>query len=226
MSFATFHSNLWQIKYLALVVTLLVIDYFLDDVPFTVSERSRRAFIDNLGHGITGYLSWLMVRSYNGALLTERLVLMESFICLVVSCLIDVDHFIQANSFSILDATSLPRRPFFHCSTVLIFISLLIFATSLYFNIWWMHTLSFICLTGWSCHHLRDGLRRGLWLCPFGSTNAISYKLYLFILLLQPVLIANLLELSAILVIRRQCFRPLKSNRKEDTSCSQEEQIV
>lgn len=224
MLYATFHSNLWQIKYLALLVTLLVIDYFLDGVPFTITEREKRSVIDNLGHGLTGYLSWLMVRSYNGALLTERLVIMESFICLFVSSLIDVDHFIMAKSLSIIDATSLPSRPFLHCSTVLIIVSIAIFVASLYLNVWWMHSLAFICFTGWSCHHLRDGLRRGLWFCPLGSTAPIPYRIYLIIIIVQPAIIANLVDLSAMLAIRRQSFRPLNSQSTgTTTSCLEEE---
>ena len=222
MLYATFQSNLWQIKYLTLLVTLLVIDYFLDGVPFTMANPEKRAVTDNLGHGLTGYLSWLMVRCYNGALLSERLVLLEAFICLFVSCFIDVDHFIQANSVSIMDATSLTTRPFLHCSTLLLFITMLIFVASLYFSIWWMHTLAFICLTGWSCHHLRDGLRRGLWFCPFGSTGPIPYEIYVMILVAQPALIGNLVDLSAILAIRRQSFRPV-GVEAGDTSCTEME---
>lgn len=212
----------WQVKYLILIFILLTLDYFVSDVPFTVSSRTERALIDNLGHGVTGFISWLMVRCYNESLLTERLVLMESLICLMVSSCIDLDHFVQAASLSIINATSLPYRPLLHCSTVLIFIVLVFLVISLHYNLWWMHTLSFICLTGWTCHHLRDALRRGLWFCPLTSTPVIPYKLYLIIMSIQPVFIANLMEFSAILVIRRKYFRPISLNTRE-TSCCEEE---
>lgn len=214
----------WQVKYLILILILLTLDYFLSDVPFTIASRIERALIDNLGHGLTGCLSWLMVRCYNEALLTERLVLMESFICFMVSSSIDLDHFIQAASLSIIDATSLPYRPFLHCSSVLIFIVLVLLIISLHYNLWWMHTLSFICLTGWTCHHLRDALRRGLWFCPLESTPIISYRVYLIIISAQPVLIANLMEFSAILVIRRKYFRPIPVETRE-TSCCEDEVV-
>ena len=212
----------WQVRYLILILILLTLDYLVSDVPFTVSSRTKRALIDNLGHGLTGFLSWLMVRCYNEALLTERLVLMESLICFMVSSCIDLDHFVEAASLSIIDATSLPHRPLLHCSTVLIFIVLILLVVSLHYNLWWMHTLSFICLTGWTCHHLRDALRRGLWFCPFNSTPLIPYKLYLIIISMQPVVIANLMEFSAILVIRRKYFRPISVGTRE-TSCCEEE---
>jgi len=31
----------------------------------------------------------------------------------------------------------------------------------------------------WTTHHLRDGLRRGLWIAPFGHTPALPKWLYL-----------------------------------------------
>lgn len=51
----------------------------------------------------------------------------------------------------------------------------------------------FISLTS---HHIRDGVRHGLWVCPFGNTAPISYWLYVTITATLPHLCSVLMYLT------------------------------
>lgn len=88
-----------------------------------------------------------------------------------VSCSLDVDHFIAARSLSIKDATSLPSRPFGHA---VLFIPAVAAVVSLLAH----PVYALMIVTSWGSHQLRDGLRRGLWLWPAGSTPPLSLPLY------------------------------------------------
>ena len=88
--------------------------------------------------------------------------------------------------FCFQDALSLPSRPFLHCSTLIP-----IFTTSLYFvqkllDFRILRHVHWIFLIAWCSHHLRDALRRGLWLYPWGSTQPLTQSVYLFSILCLP----------------------------------------
>ncbi|CAB1319139.1 unnamed protein product, partial [Coregonus sp. 'balchen'] len=42
-------------------------------------------------------------------------------------------------------------------------------------------SLPWLLFISLASHHIRDGVRRGLWVCPFGNTAPISYWLYVII---------------------------------------------
>ena len=214
------------IKYFTILCfILLAIDASVLDVPFIIRNRCVRAFVDNAGHFATAVISWLMVRSVNGFFLADKLVWMESLVCGIISSLTDVDHFIQAMSTSLLDATSLPTRPFMHCSSLALVIVVVILLSSLILGVWWLHSLSFIALVAWTTHHLRDGLRRGIWFWPLGSTKAIDYKLYLLCILLLPIMTSYLFDLTGALVLStnnngtsKRRFLEFSKNRRKASS--------
>ena len=82
------------------------------------------------------------------------------------------------------DAVNLPSRPILHCSSLLLFPLLLALLLR--------HSLHLrpllLLLTCVFSHHLRDSIRRGLWFCPVGQTPSLPFPLYLFLLLLLPLI--------------------------------------
>jgi len=132
----------------------------------------------------------------------DRLVIMESFICGLVSSATDIDHFVAAeNHFSLESATSLSSRPWMHRSSLALLVCVIVLLVSLLYGIWWMHSLSFMLLMAWSSHHLRDGLRRGISFYPFESSPAIDYRLYILVILLLPIVVSYLFDLTGALVL-------------------------
>uniref|UniRef100_A0A1B0DLV0 Transmembrane protein 267 n=1 Tax=Phlebotomus papatasi TaxID=29031 RepID=A0A1B0DLV0_PHLPP len=145
-----------------------------------------KALLDNTTHGIVGLLSTLLLTNH----FRERLEVWEGPAMLLVAYLvasgIDADHFITARSLKLLDAINLPKRPFLHCSTIPLFVLIILLLTARYFKslttcLW----LSVIFLA-FASHHIRDSIRRGLWFCPFGSTNPTPYALYLLLTVFLP----------------------------------------
>ncbi len=55
-------------------------------------------------------------------------------------------------------------------------------------------------LTATWTHHWRDGYRRGIWVCPIGSTSPYSYFVYLSGLIILPVALKLGLILTSDLV--------------------------
>lgn len=209
------------VRFVFLVLLLLLLDLSVKDVPFTITNPDVRALIDNCGHIGTAIISWFIVRSCKGLILTDRLVVLESLVCGMLSGGLDVDHFIEARSLSISDATSLPNRPFLHCSSLLIVVFLMMLALSLCYRIGSLHTFSFLCLTAWTTHHLRDGLRHGLWFCPDYETEKIDYGVYLMLLIIVPVVISQLQDVTALILVARSRKTPvsefLESKRRDST---------
>lgn len=54
-----------------------------------------RALLDNCGHGLIAFLSWLSVAGMSKRGLTE------SLLCAVMASAIDLDHFVMAKSFTL-----------------------------------------------------------------------------------------------------------------------------
>jgi len=82
-------------------------------------------------------------------------------------------------------ALSLEKRPLLHNSTLMLVISFcpvvicwfvcsskISFRTAVILLCW-------IFTVAWTTHHLRDGLRHGLWIAPFGHTPPLPNWLYL-----------------------------------------------
>jgi hypothetical protein len=80
-------------------------------------------------------------------------------------------------------ALSLQRRPMLHCSTLLAAINLVVYLLSTYQS--WLCPRLFAC--AWISHHLRDSIRRGLWIAPFGHTAPLPKLIYLTSISLLPI---------------------------------------
>ena len=89
---------------------------------------------------------------------------------------------ILATTFPVQAAITLPRRPFLHCSTVIPAVVLTLKFTMHLFKLkdsWCF--LPWMLFISWTSHHVRDGIRHGLWICPFGETSPLPFWLYVII---------------------------------------------
>ncbi|XP_071438645.1 transmembrane protein 267 isoform X2 [Hetaerina americana] len=167
------------------------------DIPILRSDFPR-AICDNLTHGLIGFFSWYIVTSeYN---LKNRII--ESLFCAFFASAIDADHFISARSLYVKDAVRLSSRPFMHCTTLVIIITLLVrvvvkvlqFTHKLH-AIW--KRIDWLFLLATISHHIRDGSRRGLWLWPLPfwssgnvySTPPLPKVIYLILTMTLPHLL-------------------------------------
>lgn len=178
-------------KYFILSNILIIIGIFVDKLATKTIRGDNLAFVDTLVHFSLGVISWCMVVCKEN--LTENYTLYkELFACGCLSSFIDVDHFIIAKSFRLKDALSLRQRPPFHCTTLLLSV---VFAIILFGSICGKQSIriALLTLTAVYTHHLRDGLRRGLWIWPFGSTPPIPIYYYIAASLLLPLLCNMLL---------------------------------
>ena len=189
-----------------LLVNFLIIKcYIIQNVRLIneqmMLDRLAKMAIDSSVHFSIAAATWL-IGTYP---YTSRV---QVLICGLLASSIDIDHFLQAKSFSIADATSLKQRPFMHNSALLFSanLALLVFmlfchqsrlARFLTRNVVTDHVSSglkkglVVCLlvfTSWSTHHLNDGIRRGLWF-GFTSTEPIDIVFYLFLILSLPLAI-------------------------------------
>lgn len=119
----------------------------------------------------------------------------------LMGCCIDLDHFIAARSLRLIDATSLPSRPFGHCiaydTIIIICIFYLLADRSAKFMV-----LSAVTVFN---HLTRDSTRRGYWIIPgdfadqltglsHGSTPPIPYALHLMIIISTPWLASKIYD--------------------------------
>lgn len=149
-----------------------------------------RALADNATHGLVGLLCWMMVSGK--PLQTANL--QDSLLGGLFACAVDVDHFLAAGSFKIEDATNLKTRPFLHCSSVVL---ASLSASALVGKLCGraqIYKVALIALVAVASHHLRDAIRRGLWLWPFGSTGPL--KLYVYYLGLACIVLLATLALK------------------------------
>lgn len=173
-----------------LLLLLVIGDYFIFDSPHLVtpisqlsgfSQRLIRALMDNATHTLVGLISWFII--VYPKVSTGELLAVGFF-----SSIIDIDHFISAKSFSLIDAISLPTRPFLHNTITLVCINCAIWGLLAVFapaRLDW----SLIFFISWFSHHVRDANRRGLWLGRVYSTEPIKDHWYLAIIILLPLFI-------------------------------------
>ncbi|KAK2717183.1 hypothetical protein QYM36_007332 [Artemia franciscana] len=143
-----------------------------------------RALTDSCTHFGIAVFSWMSVelncRQQN---VCTKKCLFESIFCGFLSSAVDLDHFICAASFKLKAAVSLSSRPFLHCTTIPIIVLLVLHMSSRIFfkserlktllrDLGWIQAIALVS------HHLRDGHRRGIWICPFGS---IKYPYVVYI---------------------------------------------
>ncbi|XP_063701224.1 transmembrane protein 267 [Culicoides brevitarsis] len=151
-----------------------------------------KAISDNLTHGLVGLVSYLVVViDYRTSIsLSEQLLL--TFACFIIACGIDVDHFIMARSWKLIHATSLPSRPYLHCSTIpLIFLILTFFASKFSFRLT-LWTMMVFC--AFLSHHIRDSTRRGLWFFGYGHTSALPYYVYVTAVMALPWIVIRIID--------------------------------
>ena len=173
---------------LALLLLIIIGDYLIFDSDvlitrlsstFGLSQRLFKALMDNSSHLLVGVLSWCII-SY------PKLKFYETLAVGFFSSIIDIDHFISAKSFQLLDAISLANRPFLHNSLTLSLINLGLFFYIIIFlpsNIDW----ALIFFISWFSHHIRDANRRGMWFGSVYTSSPISDRSYLLIIMLLPL---------------------------------------
>lgn len=108
---------------------------------------------------------------------------MTSIRLLNFALLVDVRYYrilLNITPFNLQAATHLQSRPLFHNTSLLLTIISLCFLLQSYLH----PSLPLILLVAGLTHHLRDSIRRGLWLYPFGSTPPVPFPLYISLLLL------------------------------------------
>lgn len=88
--------------------------------------------------------------------------------------------------FYLQDAMHLNHRPFLHCTSLVLAICVLMWCYSYYMKSRCLEQLAWMTVAAGISHHIRDGTRRGLWFCPFGSTPPIPYNLYVGTLTVFP----------------------------------------
>ncbi|KAF7386989.1 hypothetical protein HZH66_011441 [Vespula vulgaris] len=135
------------------------------------------SLIDNLTHAIVGGLTWTLILILSKKSFVQNL--HDIFFSFALSSFIDLDHFLAARSWKLNDATNLNKRPFLHCTTIPILLWLIMILSSITFNYPSLNQYSWIVSASFLSHHIRDATRRGLWFCPFGSTQPIPYNLYI-----------------------------------------------
>nr|XP_020040878.1 transmembrane protein 267 [Castor canadensis] len=161
------------ISSLGLGIFCMVADKLLQ---FSIIHQSEwlRSLSDNAIHGVIGMWSWAIVIG-----IKKKADVGEIILAGFLASVIDIDHFFLAKSLSLKAALSLPRRPFLHCSTVIPIAALTLKFIMHIFKLkdsW--HFLPWMLFVSWTSHHIRDGIRHGLWICPFGKTSPLPFWLY------------------------------------------------
>lgn len=112
-------------------------------------------------------------------------------IAYLLGCVLDADHFIPwlGGKPSVDGAMRLGQRPAGH-AVLAIVVSAAVAAM-----LWRRTPLWALFLVAWGTHQVRDSLRRGLWLWPYGSTRAVPLRAYVAVVALLPLLMAALLLL-------------------------------
>lgn len=151
-----------------------------------------RALSDNAVHCVVGIWSWVIVIG-----LRKKSDFGEVILAGFLSSVIDVDHFFLARSLSLKAALTLPQRPLLHCSTVIPVVAVTLKFIMHLFRLKdsWCFLPWMLCIS-WTSHHVRDGIRHGLWICPFGKTAPLPYWLYVAITASLPHLCSFVMYLT------------------------------
>jgi hypothetical protein len=174
-----------------LALNCIIGDYLIFDtnklietlnVNIGLSQRLIRALLDNSSHSFIGVCSWFLITYPN-------LDLQELICSGLIASLIDLDHFISAKSFSLLDVISLSNRPFLHNSFTLIILNTILYILMRVFSVADTQKYSMLILISWFSHHVRDANRRGLWFGSLYTTKPLNDGVYLSIILILPIII-------------------------------------
>ncbi|XP_054733048.1 transmembrane protein 267 [Anastrepha obliqua] len=174
------------------LTTLLTITCLLGDNFVELTQHPLlKALADNATHAIIGALTGIAFAVQFHERTSNLLGWFLIFTCFAVSSLIDLDHFIEARSWYLEDATNLPRRPFLHCSSIF-FVLLTFYLCTACLN-YFKTSLTFgVLLCAFITHHTRDAVRRGYWFCPVGHTGRMPNVAYIVLTILTPHLVAYL----------------------------------
>ncbi|KAM6328677.1 LOW QUALITY PROTEIN: transmembrane protein 267 [Alca torda] len=188
------HALLQTFSTASVISTGLGIFCFVADrlLSFSFIQQNDwlRAFSDNAVHVILGMWSWAIVIGLRKKVTYE---VTRGFL----DSVIDVAHFFLAGSLSLKAALTLPQRPLLHCSTVIPVVALTLKFIMHLFRLkdsWCF--LPWMLFISWTSHHVRDGIRHGLWICPFGKTPPLPYWLYVAITASLPHLCSFIMYLT------------------------------
>lgn len=203
----------------SLLTLLLGVICVTGDILVEVNKENHllKAVCDNLTHGFIGFVSYLVVTMQFKHVVSLIEQIMMIFGCFVISCGIDVDHFIVARSwrlvvriifqiyffllknliFFLQHATNLPNRPFLHCSTIPLLLLVAVYFVSVSYKsanslkvLLWMMML----FTAFISHHVRDATRRGLWFFGYGHTLPVPYYGYVLLVMAIPWIMVRIVE--------------------------------
>lgn len=144
-----------------------------------------RAVTDNLIHALVGALVWAVVENFRH--FGNYKLWQNCLCCAVLAAVVDADHFLAAGSLDLKKALSLPTRPCFHNTSLILPVVGLCWVMRHYIPALKIFSLMF--LSSWLSHHLRDAGHRGLWLYPFGHTPVFPIYLYIVLILFLAVLV-------------------------------------
>lgn len=183
----------WYLILKIVLTSLIGISSFLGDMCLKYVENAMaRAILDNLTHAIVGGLVWILILILSKKSLTQNFYSIQFSFAL--SSFIDVDHFLTARSWKLSDIISLNKRPFLHCTTIPILLWVILILSSIILNSPLLNESAWIISASFLSHHIRDGTRRGLWFCPFGSTQPIPYYIYISITMALPYILYWLMQ--------------------------------
>ncbi|OWF50613.1 transmembrane protein 267-like [Mizuhopecten yessoensis] len=193
-SFSTF-IDVNTILYEFLLYAVLSVGDFL--LAREYENLHFRIFTDSLTHGLVGFFSWAIVIDLRPPTSDQWVKgFVQCIICMGLAMLVDVDHVIAARSINLHDLTSLPSRPHFHATTIIIPIAVILWTLGDVYRDSFFGLLCPLFIVAWLSHHIRDAARRGLWLPPFGSTPVLSQSLYIVTLMALPLVVWFLLRIS------------------------------
>ena len=174
----------------ALMLVCILGDYFIFDsgklvnfvsINLNVKPLYVKALMDNGSHLIIGVLSWIVV-------CYPRIDVHGLAGVALLSSIIDIDHFINAKSFYLVNAISMENRPFLHNSLLMLIVNCILFsylvACDRNKSDW-----SIIFFISWFSHHVRDGNRHGMWFGSIYTTKPFPDGLYLSTIAITPLVL-------------------------------------
>uniref|UniRef100_A0A1I8N9R9 Transmembrane protein 267 n=1 Tax=Musca domestica TaxID=7370 RepID=A0A1I8N9R9_MUSDO len=195
-----------------IITTVVIITCLLGDNFVELTQHPLlKALADNATHAAIGALSGIAFAVQFYERTTHFFGWFLIFTCFACSSLIDIDHFIAAGSWSLEDATNLSRRPFLHCSSLIVLLLLAYLCTSCLNYFKWSLVLG-VLLCAFITHHTRDAIRRGYWFYPWGHTNKLPNLAYILITVLTPYVVSNLYDICRSSIVQQFLGQYIKLN--------------
>ncbi|XP_050360341.1 transmembrane protein 267 [Nymphalis io] len=178
---------------LLLVISIGVTAYLGDYIVFKSKYSGSllfRALADSSVHGAIGFLSALSF--FSNIKITSQACIYNTIFCTFMSSVIDVDHFFVARSIYLKDLTNISQRGILHCTTFWMMVTSILALYSHLTHKINVYIVTYMLVLAFTSHHLRDGNRRGIWLCPLGHTMPVNKFLYVILICILPTLFAYL----------------------------------